>query len=76
MVATLPRTCATGGERGSVIDWQSRETLSGDEISLRAYVNTLVNVTEFNYLCHILTATDDYKPLVTSNIRKPRKKWE
>ena len=40
-----------------------------------AYGAPLENVTEFRYLVRVMTAVDDYWPVVIGNIQRERNSW-
>ena len=54
----------------------AEEAREGMYQAFRAYGHLLTMVEEFNYLCHIITASDDEWTAVVGNLQKARKKWE
>ena len=49
--------------------WESTER------SFQAYVRPLVNFTSLKYLGRVLTAADDYWPVLVGNLLKAWKRW-
>ena len=51
------------------------ESREDTETVFRAYGCSITNVSAFKFLGHVLTATENYWPMVVYNLRKARKKW-